>query len=365
MARVKDIIDSLEAWAPPAYAESYDNVGLLVGSSQWEIDGIMVSLDCTEEVIEEAIAKGCNMVVSHHPILFKGLKKLTGSNYVERTVALALKNDIALYAIHTNLDNVDTGVNKKIADLLGLKNTRILRPKGDILEKLVFFVPTKNAAEVRRELFEAGAGEIGEYSGCSFNLTGTGTYTAGNEADPAIGEIGVPHAEKEQRVEIMIPRFLRNRILNTLKKVHPYEEVAYFIHSIANKNQYVGSGMTGELDKEMDAEKFLEFLKKSMGLSVVKCTDFESRKIQKVALCGGSGSFLLGDAIGAGADVFITGDFKYHEFFDAENHLIIADIGHYESERFTIDLIAEKIRKKFSTFATHLTEVNTNPIHYI
>lgn len=365
MTRIKDIIHSLEEWAPTALAESYDNVGLLVGDQNVEITSVLISLDCTEEVVKEAITGGCNMIVSHHPILFKGLKRFNGSNYVERTVALAIKNDIALYAIHTNLDNVSDGVNKKICDLIGLQDTQILSPKGQNLEKLVFFVPTGQANEVRNAIFETGAGQIGNYSGCSFNISGEGTYTAQEGANPTIGKVGTPHSVEEVRIEIMIPVFLRNKVLNALKKVHPYEEVAYFIHPIENKNQYVGSGMIGYLPVEKEPLEFIKLLKERMQLEVVKCTSLGSDKIRKVAVCGGSGSFLLQDAKRQNADIFITGDFKYHEFFDAEDEIVIADIGHYESERFTIDLIAEKIRKKFSTFATHLTEVNTNPIHYI
>lgn len=365
MTRIKDIIHSLEEWAPPAFAESYDNVGLLVGDQNETVTSVLISLDCTEEVVKEAITKGCNMIVSHHPILFKGFKRFNASNYVERTVAMAIKNDIALYAIHTNLDNVHDGVNKKICDLIGLENTQILAPKGQNLEKLVFFVPTQQAEEVRDALFNAGAGTIGNYSGCSFNVSGNGTYTPRAGANPTIGEVGKPHSEEETRIEIMIPVYLRTKVLETLKKVHPYEEVAYFVHPIENKNQYTGSGMIGFLPEAKEPLEFFKLLKNQMELEVIKCTSFGLGMIKKVAVCGGSGSFLLKDAMRQNADVFITGDFKYHEFFDAENKIIIADIGHYESERFTIDLIAEKIRKKFSTFATHLTEVNTNPIHYI
>lgn len=365
MTRIKDIIHSLEAWAPPAFAESYDNVGLLVGDCNREISGVLVSLDCTEAVVNEAIEKNCNLILSHHPILFKGLKKLTGSNYVERTIARALKNDIALYAIHTNLDSVETGVNKRISDLLGLQHPRILSPKAALLEKIVFFVPQMNAEVVRQALFEVGAGEIGKYAACSFNVLGEGTFTPRDGANPAIGKIGVPHSEKEVRVELMFYQYLRNSVIATLKNAHPYEEVAYYIQGLENENQTVGSGMIGEVSEPQDARKFLEFVKEAMGLHVLKCTNYESTSIKRVAVCGGAGSFLLSAAKRAGADIFITSDFKYHEFFDADNELIIADIGHYESERFTVNLIGENIRKKFSTFATHLTEVNTNPIHYI
>lgn len=364
MTRIKDIIHSLEEWAPPAFAESYDNVGLLTGDQNAEAEGVLVSLDCTEAVVKEAIEKGCNLIVSHHPILFRGIKKLTGSSYVERTLALAIKNDIALYAIHTNLDNVHNGVNRKIAEIIGLENIRILDPKPALLEKIVFFVPVGDAEKVREAIFAMGGGQIGDYSGCSFSVTGQGTFTPDEGANPTLGQVGQPHTEEELRVEIMYPAPLRNPLIATLKNAHPYEEVAYYIHALENTHQYVGSGVIGEIPDAETAETFLNKVRKKMGLEVIRRTKFISGNISTVAICGGSGSFLLPKAIRAGADVFITADFKYHEFFDAEGKIVIADIGHYESERFTVDLIADYIRKKFSTFATHLTEVNTNPIHY-
>ncbi len=365
MTRIKDIIHSLEEWAPKALAESYDNVGLLVGDKNKEASGVLVSLDCTEAVVEEAIKLKCNLVVSHHPLLFKGLKKLTGSNYVERTVELAIKNNIALYAIHTNLDNVHDGVNKMISDKIGLLETKILAPKKGSLQKLEFLVPDSAADRVREAVFNAGGGRIGNYESCSFNTKGLGTFTPRAGAKPAVGEINKVQEEPETHVQVLVSDYMAEAVLEAMKKVHPYEEVAYFLSNIENRNQEIGSGMFGKLKAPMEAMDFVKMLKEAMGLKVVKCTELLSRKIETVAVCGGSGSFLLTDAIRNKADVFITSDFKYHEFFDAEGALVIVDIGHYESERFTIELIAEKISKNFRTFATHLTKVNTNPIHYI
>lgn len=364
MTKIKDIIDSLEDWAPKSYAEPYDNPGLIVGDSSAEVQGILISLDCTEEVVEEAIEKGCNLIVSHHPIIFKGLKKLTGSNYVERTVIKAIQSKVALYAIHTNLDNVPTGVNKMIADKIGLSNTKILSPKSGELEKLEVFVPSDHSDTLREAIFAAGGGEIGEYSKCSFNIDGTGTFLPGEGSDPHTGQKGTMEEADEVKIEIMFPKYLRNKVLSAMRHSHPYEEVAYYLHPLSNQNQFLGSGMLGDLSSEMPLKTFLEDLKKSMELRVIRHTKDLGKNIRRVAICGGAGSFLLGAAKAAGADVFITGDFKYHEFFDAEKDIIIADIGHYESERFTVDLIAAYIREKFSTFATHFTEVNTNPIHY-
>ncbi len=364
MIRIKDITDHLEQWAPPAYAESYDNVGLLVGDKATEVSGIMVSLDCTEAVVKDAMDKGCNLIVSHHPILFKGLKKLTGANYVERTILMAIRNDIAIYAIHTNLDNVSNGVNKRLADRLGIMNQRILLPKQSALQKLTFFVPKDDATTVSQALFSAGAGTIGDYQNCSFTSDGFGRFTPAEGADPHIGKKGEPTEVSESRVEVMYPAYLQGKVVNALKEAHPYEEVSYFIHNLENKNQYIGSGIIGELSDPTHIDAFLDNIKYKMDISGLRHTKKHKDVVKRIAVCGGSGSFLLPVAKAQQADVFITADFKYHEFFDAEEDILIADIGHYESERFTIDLIAENIREKFSTFATHLTQVNTNPIFY-
>ncbi len=362
---IKEVIQYLNDWAAPAYAESYDNVGLLTGNAEDEVKGVLVSLDCTEAVVAEAVHKGCNVVVSHHPIIFKGLKKITGSNYVERTVISAIRNQVALYAIHTNLDSISTGVNARIAQVLGLENVKILRPKGDQLRKLTFFAPETEAEKVRKAVFSAGAGTIGNYRGCSFSQVGTGTFTPGEGALPTVGAVGKAELVVESRVEVMYPAHLEPGVLAAMRHAHTYEEVAYYISTLENENQFVGSGMVGNLPTSVDEGTFLATVRNAMHCGVVRHTALLGRHVRKVALCGGAGSFLLGDAIKAGADVFITADFKYHEFFDAEGKIVIADIGHYESEQFTINLIAGKLSEKFSTFATRLTEVNTNPIHYL
>ncbi len=365
MTQIKEVIRSLESFAPKAYAESYDNPGLITGDPNAKVTSALVSLDCIESTVDEAIDKGCNLIVSHHPIVFKGLKKLTGSNYVERTVIKAIRHGIALYASHTNLDSVPEGVNGRLAAKLGLRDTRILQPKADALSKLTFFVPGPQAQEVKQALFDAGAGVIGHYGACSFNLEGTGTFTPLEGADPFTGKVGTPEAAAETRVELMFPRHMDAAMLRILRKAHPYEEVAYYLHHIANENQYAGHGIVGQLPEPLEPGAFLAMLKERLKLSVVRHTAFpEKGHIQKVALCGGSGSFLLGAAKAACADAFVTGDFKYHEFFDAEGQILIADVGHFESEQYTIDLLAEFLRKNFSTFATHFTEVNTNPVHY-
>ncbi len=362
--KIKDVTDFLESWAPRSYQETYDNSGLLTGNHSSEVNGILVSLDCTEEVVAEAIQLGCNMIVAHHPIIFKGLKKLTGSNYIERTIILAIKNDIAIYAIHTNLDNIHTGVNQKIAQKIGLKNLRILAPKTDTLQKLVAFIPKANAAEVVSALHQAGAGQIGKYNNCNFSVNGIGSYLPTSYANPSIGSVNQQEFVDETRVEVICPSHLSSNIISALKSSHPYEEVAYYLTNISNENQEVGSGMIGELNDPLKPSDFLLGLKSSMNLSVIRHTKLIEKPIKKVALVGGSGSFLLPNAIHAQADIFITADFKYHEFFDADDQIIIADIGHYESEVFTKDLIVGVLMEKFPTFAINFSKTITNPISY-
>lgn len=364
MTKIKDIIQYLEIFAPPAYQEEYDNSGLITGNQQNELNGIIITLDCIEEVVDEAIQKKCNLIIAHHPIVFRGLKKLTGNTYIERTVIKAIKNDIAIYAIHTNLDNVSKGVNKKIADKLGLRNAKILRPKDDALMKLTTFIPKENTENVMMKLHEAGAGMIGNYKNCSFRLEGKGTFLPVEEANPTIGELGRLEKVIEDRIEIIFPSYLKTKILNTLFRIHPYEEVAYYLHNLANENNEVGAGMLGELPKSMSVAEFLNHIKKNLGVKVIRHTALVKDHIKKVALCGGAGSFLLRDAIAHGADIFISGDFKYHEFFDANDQILIADVGHYESEQFTKEIIYDNLNEKFTNIALHFTEVNTNPIFY-
>ncbi len=362
--RVKNITDLLEKTAPLSYQESYDNAGLLTGQPDQVVTGILVSLDATEAVIDEAIQKGCNLVVAHHPIIFGGIKKLNGKNYVERTVIKAIKHDIAIYAIHTNLDNVHTGVNRKIADKLGLVNTRILVPSSGKLKKLSAFVPTDHVQTVQTALFEAGCGQIGDYSDCSFESTGTGTFKPGAGTDPFVGEKGKNHREPETRLETIFPGHLQHKVISALLAVHPYEEVAYDIYNLENQHPQVGSGMIGELPQPMAQSAFLAHVRNSMNINTIRYTQPDQATISKVAVCGGAGSFLIKQAITSGADAFVTADVKYHEFFDAENRLMIADIGHYESEIFTKELLKDIIIEKFDTFAVLLSETNTNPIKY-
>lgn len=354
----------LESLAPLAWQEDYDNSGLIVGNPSQDIQSALISLDCTEEVLDEAIRLGCNLIISHHPIVFKGLKRFNESNYVERVVMKAIKNDIAIYAIHTNLDNVSQGVNGKIAEKLGLQNTRIISPKSGLIKQLVVYVPEKHADKLRKALFESGAGEIGKYRECSFNNSGIGTFTPTAGSNPHSGEIDKQHQGEETRIEVIYPKQLEGKVLSAMVANHPYEEVAHSIFQMDNKHQGVGAGIIGELKNSVSELEFLAFVKEKLRTQVIRHTALLNKPIKTVAVCGGAGSFLLKNAIHSAADVFITGDFKYHEFFDAENKILINDIGHFESEQFTQELLLEIIQKKFPNFAVRLTEVNTNPINY-
>lgn len=362
--KIHEVINHLESIAPRAYQESYDNTGLLTGNASSDLKGTLITLDCTEAVVEEAIAKNCNLILAHHPIIFKGLKKLAGNTYIERTIIKAIKNDVAIYAIHTNLDNVHTGVNKKIAEKLGLSNLKILVPKKDTLTKLTTFIPRDHVDKVLTNLYEAGAGQLGNYKNCSFQVTGTGTFKPNEMAKPYIGEFGKQESTEEVRVEVIFASHLDGQILSALKANHPYEEVAYYLTSLINDNQEVGSGMIGELEEALEPIDFLRRLKNNMSLTVIRHTPLLEKKVKKVAVCGGSGSFLLPNALKAGADFYVTADFKYHEFFDAEGRLTIADIGHYESEVYTKDLLGALLTKKFPTFAVNFSTTITNPISY-
>ena len=362
--KIKDIINVLEDTASPSLQESYDNAGLLTGNEQQECTGVVCSLDATEAVVDEAIDSNCNLIVAHHPIIFKGLKRITGKNYVERTVIKAIKNDIAVYAIHTNLDNIITGVNGRMADRLGLINRTILLPKTATLKKLYSFVPVEHAQNLRAALFDAGAGHIGNYSQCSFNIEGSGTFKGEEGTHPFTGVTGELHYEKEIKIEVIFPAWLEPKIIQALIAAHPYEEPAYDLVQLENKHQHIGSGLTGSLPQPMEEKAFLAFLKESFQLPVIRHTQLTGRPIQQVALCGGAGSFLISKALHAKTDIFISADIKYHEFFDADNRMVIADIGHFESEQYTVDLLHDILLEKFPTFAVLKTAVNTNPVFY-
>jgi len=364
MPLINEITNAIEAFAPLNLQEDYDNAGFITGNGKTDCTGALLSLDCTEAVIEEAIQSNCNLIVAHHPIIFKGLKKLTGSNYVERTIIKAIQNNIAIYACHTNIDNVIDGVNAKIAQKLGLVNLKILAPKSGLLRKLIVFVPASHADKVREALFSAGAGHIGNYENVSFNSDGKGTFKGNEHAKPFLGEANKLSIEAEIRIETLFEVQDQARIISAMLGVHPYEEVAYDIFPLENKHQQIGSGLIGDLEKELSENEFMTKVKSTFNLKILKHTNLTNKKIKKVAVCGGSGQFLLKNAINSNADSYVSSDFKYHELFDAEGKLLALDIGHYESEQFTPEIFYDIIRKKFPKFALHLSKTNTNPVNY-
>ncbi len=363
--QIAAIIQELESLAPPSLQESYDNAGLITGSGAWECTGILTTLDATEEVVKEAVARQCNLIVAHHPIVFAGLKKITGKTYIERTVISAIRRDIAIYAIHTNLDNVvKGGVNGRIAEKLGIVGGQPLLPKEGTLGKLFCFVPVDHLEAVRSAIFSAGAGFIGNYSECSYTVEGTGSFKAGEGTQPFVGQQGTRHYEKEVRLEAVLPAYLSGAVVKAMIAAHPYEEVAYDLVPLSNTHPNIGSGLIGELLTPMDEGQLLGRIKEVFKVPVVRHTRLTGRPVKKVAVCGGAGSFLISKALAAGANFYITADVKYHEFFDANDQFVLADIGHFESEQFTIDLLFEVLREKFRNFAVLKSDTKTNPVNY-
>ena len=362
--KVKDIIAPLEELTPLNYAESFDNVGLLVGDAEQEVTGVLITLDTLEPVIDEAIAIGSNLIISFHPIIFSGLKSLTGKTYVERVVMKAIQHHIAIYSMHTALDNQFEGVNASICDRLGLQNRRILIPQPHTIQKLITYVPKADAEMLSKALFAAGAGNIGNYAECSFNIEGNGTYKGNDASHPTIGTPNVFHTEAETQIGVIFPKHLQSTILKALLQNHPYEEVAYEIYSLENNHQHIGMGMIGELSEAMSETNFLALLQERMQAKGIRHSTLRGKPIKKVAVLGGSGAFAIENAKRAGADIFVSADFKYHDFFKAEGQILLADIGHYESEQYIKLLLFEFLSKKIPTFAVSISKVDTNPIKY-
>lgn len=363
--KIREVISFFERIAPSSFQESYDNSGLQLGDPEADVSGALLCIDVTEEVVEEAVSLNIRLIISHHPVIFTGLKSLSNRSFTERIIIKAIKNDIAIISLHTNLDNSYRGVSWKMAEKLRLINLQVLRSMKDALVKLVFFVPSSHLEKVRQSIFNAGAGVIGEYDMCSFNVEGKGTFRGSENTNPYTGTKGEFHTENEIRVETILPSFLQEKILDALVEVHPYEEVAYDFYPLKNEFRRAGAGITGDLEQTMDEKEFLVLVKNIFKCGCIRHSDFTGRKISKVAVCGGSGSFLLNDAISSGADAFISGDFKYHQFFEPDRRILLADIGHYESEQFTKELFYESLTKNFPKFAVHLSKINTNPINYL
>jgi dinuclear metal center YbgI/SA1388 family protein len=362
--KISDITSRLEKLAPLGLQESYDNCGLLTGQGDWECTGVLVCLDCTEEILQEALDRGCNLVVAHHPVIFGGLKRLNGNGYVEKTVIRAIRNNLAIYALHTNLDNVADGVNRRIAEQIGLGALEVLSPKKEQLLKLVTYCPVANSPTLLEALFAAGAGHVGQYSECSFTMSGTGTFLPGENTNPHLGERGKRHREQEERIELVLPAFLEREVLAALKKNHPYEEVAYDLVTLRNGQRQWGSGLIGRLPEPMSEEALLDKLAGAFGQRVIRHSSLRKKPVQTVAVCGGAGASLIGSARSRKADLYVTSDLKYHDFFEAGETLLLADIGHYESEQYTSDLIVDVLKANFPNFAILKTTVNTNPVRY-
>jgi len=361
---LKELLTYLEERVPPSYQESYDNSGLQVGDVNSTVDSALLSLDITEEIIDEAHQRKCSLVISHHPLIFQPLKSIGTGTYVERVVRKAIKNDISLYSMHTNLDIIKEGVSYRMADKLGLSNTEVMVSLGGSLLKLVVFVPLSHAGKVRQAVFEAGAGNIGNYDMCSFNLRGEGTFRGGSGSDPFAGEPGKEHVEEEVRIESVLPAHLKSRVVGAMIDSHPYEEVAYDLYPLQNRMPGAGLGCVGDLPESVTEKDMINMLSDIFGSECIRHSRLTGRKIKRVAVMGGSGGSYIGKAISSGAQAYVTADVKYHSFFEADKQILLADIGHYESEKPSLEILHELITKKFPKFAVRFSEINTNPVNY-
>lgn len=363
--KIKDISNLIEETAPLCYQESYDNSGLIIGHRDDTVKKILLCTDVTEEVLDEAINKKCNLIISHHPPIFNALKKLNGTSAVDRIIIKAIQHTIALYAAHTNLDNAANGVSRLIADKIGLSDIKVLSAMDNTLRKLVTFCPTAHSDKVRNAIFNAGAGHIGNYDCCSYNVEGKGSFRASDKANPFVGEKNITHFEPEARIETIFPVHLESQIIKALLNAHPYEEVAYDIYKLENKNPNFGSGVIGKLNKPVNAISFLKQLKKNLKLNCIKHSALTNKNICTVAVCGGAGSFLTEKAIAAGADLFISSEFRHNQFVDYAKRIILSDIGHYEGEQYVKELIKSLIIKKFPKFAVEFSAIENNPVSYL
>ncbi len=362
--QLKELLKVFEEVAPLSLQESYDNSGIQLGSPDQEVTRALVCLDVTPAVLREAIKKKCDLIISHHPLIFEGIKRVSGKTATEQVLLEAIRNNVAILSLHTNLDNVKGGVNSRLAEKLGLERLKILRPARGVLKKLVTFCPGDYADEVRAALFKAGAGQIGDYDCCSYNLEGKGSFRAGENSNPFVGNLRELHFEEETRIETIFPGYLQPDVLAAMKSAHPYEEVAYDVYPIDNQFDQAGSGMIGELKTPMRADEFLAMVKKKLGVAFVRHSPPVDDPVQVIALCGGSGAFLLPDAIQAGAQAFVTGDVKYHQFLDVAGKLLLVDAGHYETEQHTKELLVDIVKEKMINFALLISETNTNPVRY-
>jgi dinuclear metal center YbgI/SA1388 family protein len=362
--KAQEIVNIIESFAPPGIQESWDNSGLITGNRDAEVSGVVLCVDVTEAILNEAMGLGYNMIVSHHPPVFSGLKKFSGNDLVSRLVRSAIKNDLILYSVHTNLDQIEEGVSGIIAAKLGMESTEILVPRKDDLLKLVTFIPVDSFEGVTKAVFNAGAGHIGNYDSCGYSVDGKGSFRAGEGTDPFTGNKGELHYEAEKRFETIFPRHREAEIISALMESHPYEEVAYDIYPLKNTNQAMGLGIIGNMPDPVSEEELLSRVKKIFNTGCIRHTDFLNKDVKRVAVLGGSGSEFLGQAINKRADVYITADIKYHQFFNADGKILLMDIGHYESEHLALEVLNKILSKKLTNFAVHLTKISTNPIKY-
>jgi dinuclear metal center YbgI/SA1388 family protein len=363
--KVKDIASWLDTAVPLSFQESWDNSGLQIGNPETEISSALLTLDVTEEVVDEAISENCQMIISHHPVIFSGLKKITGSSSTDRIIIKALRDDIAIYSSHTNLDVFSNGVSRKMAEKIGLCNVTPLSPLRERLLKLVTFVPESHIDRVSEALFGAGAGHIGNYDYCGFTISGTGSFRAGPDSSPFVGEKGKIHHENEVRLETIMFSHLRESVVKALRGSHPYEEPAFDIYPLSNYTTEEGLGCKGEFSGPVEEKMLIEMVSSVFGSKSVRYSGLTGRPVIMTALCGGSGSSLLGDAISSGAGAFITGDVRYHTFIEASGRILLIDAGHFETEKFATEILYDLIIKKFPKFALRFSNKNSNPINYL
>lgn len=362
---IRSIINAIEDFAPRALQEDYDNSGLQAGDVTNICTGVLLALDVNKETVKEAKENNFNFIVSHHPILFKGIKSITPTSDIGSILIDAITHNISIYSAHTSLDNARFGVSYRMADKLKLQHIHTLQPQASKLCKLVVFAPTAYAESIKRALAKSGAGEIGDYRGCSYSMDGLGAYEATANAHPFIGEIGELHEEAETRIEVILPKRLLSQSLKAMLKVHPYEEPAYDIIPLLNNDAYSGSGAIGALPTPMPLKDFLQILKNVFKCPCIRHNGLNGNQlIQKVALCGGSGSFLANDAIQQGADIFVTGDVKYHDFTTINGQIVVADIGHYESEQCAKEILYDIISDKFPKLNIRQSKTENNTIKY-
>jgi len=367
--RVRDIQQILESWAPKEIAWERDNIGLQAGDPAAVVRGILVALDVTEEVIAEAVRRKANLLVSHHPLLFRPLSAVTMQSARGRCIRALMQSGINLYSAHTNLDFTRGGTSFALAQALGLTDVEFLRMPYEVQRKVVTFVPPAEAERVARAMADAGAGIIGNYDSCSFAGPGTGTFRGNERSRPAIGKRGVLEHASETRLEMMVPRWRLGDVIGAMHRAHPYEEVAYDVYPLENRSREHGMGIIGNARRPVTLRVFLNDLKRRLGVPALRCTGDMRRTVRRVAACGGSGTELMDEAARRGADVFVTADVRYHSFHDVEASMALVDAGHFETELPVVRAVVEHLRAacraRHATVPIHAARTSTNPIVYV